>query len=533
MLSLENKIYLAIICCFTAVLVVTLTLSSRDAEELVMDVMEDQAEAAALSYFDSLNVLMLSGTMASRDTLQKKMLARPGVTEARIIRGEPITRIFGEGRSDEKVLDNYDQRALDGESILEERMDNGKRLLTVVHPMKALSDYHGTNCLQCHVEPEGTVLGAVRLTFSLDELDKELSSSLWRQGLSLALLFVVGLVSLAFLVRRLVIRRVKRLRDTIRRIEMDSDLTTRLPVQYEDEIGATNQAFNAMLAKFQSSLHEVVDTAHHLGTATRQISVNASSTAKAVQEQQNGTDMMASAIHEMEATSQDFRSNAEQTAVASEEADKAAHQGEQTNQRVIDAINGLSQEIRQASSVIANLDGRTQSVASVLSVIKGIAEQTNLLALNAAIEAARAGESGRGFAVVADEVRALATRTQESAAEIERMISELKQEAEDAVEVMARANSAAERSVAQVGEASELLKTITERVSGINQLNANMRSVADDQSSAAAEINQTVLRIAQIAEQSAGDASATANLTIKLEELASRLNELVERFRIT
>lgn len=182
--------------------------------------------------------------------------------------------------------------------------------------------------------------------------------------------------------------------------------------------------------------------------------------------------------------------------------------------------------------MIASLDGRTQSVGSVLGVIKGIAEQTNLLALNAAIEAARAGETGRGFAVVADEVRALANRTQESAAEIERMIEQLKGEAEDAVEVMARAKSVAETSVRQVGEASTLLLTITERVSGINQLNSNMRAVADDQSQAAAEINNTVLRIAQIAEQSAEDAAETAHLSSQLKVLADQLDRMVARFTI-
>lgn len=530
--SLEKKIYLAVAACFVLVLGVTLYISSTDSKRLVMTVMKDQAEDTALSYFDSLNVMMLSGTMNNRETLRAKMLSRHHVTDARIIRGDAISKMFGEGLPHERPTDAFDQRALAGERILEVEVKEGKRHLTVVQPIPASSDYHGTNCLQCHAVPDGTVVGAVRLTFALDAMDEEIKTSLLSQGFYLIVISVAGFLVLVWIISRSVFSRIKRLRDTMRDIEKHSDLTRRMSVEAQDEIGATSTAFNHMIHKFQESMHEVVDTTHQLSEAAGRISVNAESTAKAVQEQQNGTDMMASAIHEMEATSKDFRSNAEQTAAASEEADRAAHQGEKTNKAAIDAINKLSQEISQASTVIASLDGRTQSVGSVLGVIKGIAEQTNLLALNAAIEAARAGETGRGFAVVADEVRALANRTQESAAEIERMIEQLKGEAEDAVEVMARAKSVAETSVRQVGEASTLLLTITERVSGINQLNSNMRAVADDQSQAAAEINNTVLRIAQIAEQSAEDAAETAHLSSQLKVLADQLDRMVARFTI-
>jgi methyl-accepting chemotaxis protein len=531
-LSLESKINLAVALCFILVLIVTLSLSVRDSRDLVMDLMTRQAEDSALSYFDSINLLMLTGAMASRDTLQKKMLARPGIAEARIVRSDKITAIFGPGFNDQKPVDELDVRALAGESLVH-RFENAEgQFLTVIKPMMALTDYHGTNCLGCHVEAPGTVLGAVRVTFSLDALNARIESSLWRQGGMLVIIFACGLTALMLVIRRLVLRRVKYLKDTIETIERKSDLTTRMTVPYDDEIGATTTAFNTMLGKFQKSLQEVMATTRRLGQAAAQISTNAASTAKAVREQQDGTDMMASAIHEMEATSQDFRGNAELTASASEEADVAAKQGDLTNRMVIDSINGLSREISSASTVIASLDGRTQQVGSVLGVIKSIADQTNLLALNAAIEAARAGESGRGFAVVADEVRALANRTQESATEIERMISELKYEAEDAVAVMVRANLAADSSVAKVGDAGTLLQLITGKVAGIRELNANMRGVADDQSNAAAEINNTVLRIAQIAELSASDAAETANLAVTLMELVGQLDRLVARFKI-
>ncbi len=531
-LSLENKIYLTLILCFVAVLGVTLYLSATDSRRQVLSVVEQQAEDAALSYFDSLNVLMLTGSMHSRDTLQSKMLSRPGVTEARVIRSEAINKVFGPGMAGESVADALDERALAGEDILEERQIDGEPHLTVLKPMRALADYHGTNCLQCHVEPEGTVLGAVRLTFNLSDIYKDLSGSLIHQGIMMSVVFAVGLAVLVFLIRNLVIRRIKRLQQAMQSIEKDSDLTRRIRILHQDEIGATTQAFNHMLDQFQRSMQAVSSTMKEVSNSSEQIARHADSTATAVNEQQSGTDMMASAILEMEATSQDFRSHAQETAEASEEADVAAREGGKTNQAVIKAITGLSGEIAEASKVIASLDERIQAVGSVLGVIKGIAEQTNLLALNAAIEAARAGETGRGFAVVADEVRALANRTAESAEEIERMIAQLKQEAEDAVDVMGRANRAAETSVGKVNDASELLQTITERVAKINTLNASMRSIAGDQRTAAAEISETVQRIAEIANLSADDASATASLSADLLALEKKLVTLISQFKI-
>ncbi len=531
-LSLEVRMNLLVAVCFLVVLGVTMFLSARDARRLVTDLATHQAEESALSYFDSINLLMLSGAMTSRDTLQNKMLARPGITEARIVRSERINQVFGPGRADENPVDDLDARALAGEAFLHHFEKDGEQLLTVIRPMKALADYHGTNCLSCHVEPEGTVLGAVRVTFSLQALHEQVNRSLWQQAMLLGLIFLVGLATLMFGMRYLVTRRIRGLRDTIATIERESDLTTRIPRHYNDEIGATTGAFNAMLGKFQHSLHEVVDTMQRLGNATGRIAGNAASTARAVQEQQNGTVQMASTIQEMESTSREFRGSAELTLGASEEADLAARQGEDTNREVVDAITSLSREITQASSVIASLDGRTQQVGSVLGEIKSIAGQTNLLALNAAIEAARAGESGRGFAVVADEVRALANRTQESAAEIEHMIGELKTEAEDAVGVMRRASQSADRSVERVGEVAVLLQSIATKVARIRDLNRTMRSMADAQSGATADINRSVLRIAEVADVSAKDARETAELTLTLQELVGQLERLVARFRI-
>jgi len=530
--TLQTKIYATLSAIFILVLVVSVWFSMYAERKLITEVISQQTHGAAESYFDSINVLMLSGTMSNRTTLQQKMLSKPGIIEARIIRGELINKVFGKGLEDAQPRDELDNRALNGEDIMLEHEQDGERVITVVAPLKATRDFRGTDCLSCHQVDDGAVLGAVRVSYSLADLDNQIATNQINSSLTLALLFVVGLLINAAIFRRFVISRIKRLGKGIQRIESDSDLTTRIQAFTNDEIGQASRALNDMLEKFQGSMKRVVTNARELKSAADHIAQNASTTASAILEQQSGTEMMAAAVNEMEATSSEVKSNAGMTAEASEEANQAAQKGEKGTQVVIEAINKLSGEISSAAEVIRLLDEKSKAVGSVLGVIKGIAEQTNLLALNAAIEAARAGESGRGFAVVADEVRALANKTQESAQEIEEMIGQLQAETVDAVRVMNSANESALVSVEQVEMAMQSLRQITGHVSKINELNFVMVNIADDQAVASQEISSTVLNISELAGKSSKDAAETAQLSETLRNLALELDSMVDQFKI-
>lgn len=528
--SIQSKIIIILAAVFVTLMVATTWHMAHTERAMVQEVAEQKALDTASSFFDGVNTMMLTGTMAQREVLRKKLLAHEDITDVRIIRGEEIIKIFGKGNPEQAPEDDLDRRALKGESIIEMSEDENGRLVTVLTPVIATTDFRGTNCLTCHVVPEGTVLGATRVSHSLAALDEQINKNILVSSALNVLMLVIGIFLIAWRLRQIIVNPLTEMRATMEVIEQDADLSQRLQVKSEDEIGVLSKTFNNMLEHFGSSLHQVFTTTEQLKTVAEQIANVSSQTAEAAEQQRSETDMVATAITELESTAVQVREGATGASDASVEADQTASDGAQTTRAAIDGIHGLVSEIENASEVIEQLDERSKNVGSVLDVIKGIAEQTNLLALNAAIEAARAGEMGRGFAVVADEVRTLATRSHESTQEIENIVEQLQQGARQAVEVMTRAKGSAEERREQVQSADTGLNLIAERVAHIRDLNAQMARAADEQSVVTQDVSRNVINISQLAERTATDAEQVTSISYQLVNLSNELDELVKRF---
>lgn len=210
---------------------------------------------------------------------------------------------------------------------------------------------------------------------------------------------------------------------------------------------------------------------------------------------------------------------------------KQTQDGRNVMQHTLKTIEALAQEVENSAQVISRLSEDSTQIGSVLDVIRGIAEQTNLLALNAAIEAARAGDQGRGFAVVADEVRTLASRTQASTLEIQSMIERLQTDASNAVKAMQQGQVQAQQGLSQAAQAENALQTISQSVTRINDMNIQIATAAEEQSSVAEEINRNIVNISQSADATAEGAKQTASAGDELAKLAARLQNLVGQFK--
>ncbi|AJE15180.1 methyl-accepting chemotaxis protein [Stutzerimonas balearica] len=532
-MSVQTKINLALLAVLVLIMSASLFVAADAEKKLVLQVVEQQTKDAADSYFDSINTMMLTGTMAQREVLRKKALARPGVIDARIIRGEPVIKTFGPGFDHQAPVDALDRAALTGEAIVKvTKQDDGRRVLTVINPILAHSDYRGTNCLGCHQVPEDSVMGAVRIAYDLDALDQQVNRNLQLLGAVQLVLLLAGVAVMIYTVRRVIISRITDMRHTMEAMTRDEDLSRSVTVGAHDEIGAMATAFNRMIGKFRGSLEAVAAVTQQLTDVSGRVSNVAEKTLGAVMEQRSETDMVASAMNEMSATVQEVARNASQTATASTGADNESKAGVRVASEALDGIDTLIQDIEKAAEVVRQLEADSASIDTVVGVIKGIAEQTNLLALNAAIEAARAGEQGRGFAVVADEVRTLASRTQKSTEEIQHMIEQLQQGVGNAVQAMVAAQSRARSGSDCVARAAQSLGAIADEVGTINEMNTQIATAAEQQSAVAEEINRNITTISRIADTTSADATQTSQISEELVQLAAELKRLVGQFRL-
>ncbi len=372
---------------------------------------------------------------------------------------------------------------------------------------------------------------AVAVAEAETEINEAINATLGLIGLSaLVLLAVVAVIS-SVLAQRMT-RPLQQTAAALKDIAQgEGDLTHRLPVETQDEVGDVARGFNDFVEKIQQLVQEVKQGVASLGHSTESMRRVVTETHQDAHVQKGETSQAAAAVHEMAAAVQQVAGSAAQAAEAAREADNESLSGQGNVDETIDSINRLAANVNRSAEVVGSLDSSVSQIGTVANVIRDIAEQTNLLALNAAIEAARAGEQGRGFSVVADEVRTLATRTQQSTDEIQRMIENLQSGARQAVQEMKTSQSQSEETIARADVARGSLQQITHSVSTITEMNTQIASAAEEQTAVADEISKSVQQIADIADKATRNAEELAGTASGMSELERHLTNLVGRFK--
>lgn len=262
-LSLRAKVNFTVGITFLTVLVFVTTFAVTEEKQRLMEAAEKQVTEITTLYFDSLNTMMLTGTMDQRSILRNKMLARKEVTDARVIRGQPVRGQFGPGFPEEEALDELDRRSLQGEQIVLIEKHAGQRQLTVLTPFKATENTRGVNCLQCHNVPPGSINGAIRVSYSLASLDQSVNNVFWRTVSFNLLLFFAGLTLVNLLLKKWIINPLTSLMGVVNK-RAEGDTEVRANVNSEDEIGKLGQSFNNMAENVNAITMREHETAENL-----------------------------------------------------------------------------------------------------------------------------------------------------------------------------------------------------------------------------------------------------------------------------
>ena len=300
----------------------------------------------------------------------------------------------------------------------------------------------------------------------------------------------------------------------------------------DNEIADIVDAYNIMRKQVGELVGGVRDAAKQIDESTAHAADIINQSRHGVEQQRSDTDQVATAVNEMSATVQEVARNTSEAAEATVSADKRADSGQKTVSDAARMVQDLSERMGQLEGLTTRLQEESKEVGTVLSVITDIADQTNLLALNAAIEAARAGEAGRGFAVVADEVRGLARRTQESIGKIGDIVGRFQSGIGEAAQAMHSGRDEAQRGAQAMNEAEEALREITETITTIRSMTDQIATATEEQSQVAEEIDQRVVKIAEVADHNTEGMEQTVTATETIQDQVKRLRGLVENLRV-
>ena len=353
------------------------------------------------------------------------------------------------------------------------------------------------------------------------------------QTTTVGIIFFILVAIMIVAIGRSISNTATEVRDSLAKLaEGSGDLSRRLKVSGDDELGMTASNFNRFMEKLSGIVQSIMDSANPLLEASNELDNNSSIVQQATRELLDKAREGKTAMSEITQSIAEISESATQASDAMKETDRQATQGLGIVQSTISNSESLNEQIIEASRMVEKLAQDTDNVANILDVISSIAEQTNLLALNAAIEAARAGEQGRGFAVVADEVRALASKTADATTEIREVLERLEGTASETVKAMTSAKDQSEVTEKQAVETGEALNTIKVRIEDVNTMSLTIASATEQQSIVVNNVSEIIANMYDASETTEKSYSELNSVAQKLLSTSDSLNRATSQFKI-
>ncbi|WP_218186390.1 methyl-accepting chemotaxis protein [Terasakiispira papahanaumokuakeensis] len=413
------------------------------------------------------------------------------------------------------AVSNAVQQAIQDDNAMSTYTINGQNYLLFSHPINV-------------GDKRWYYMMSVDESVAMAKLSEARNSAIMISIMATLISIAVGL----FLLQRLY-QPILSLKSTIMGLSSgNGDLTQRLVVNNNDDLGQIAQGVNRFIETLQKMMQEIQVASTSLNNNIDRIKQQSERNSTVLQNHAAETEQVVTAIEEMSSTADAMAQDAANTANLTQQANETSVNSQQAVESSQHIVTALISDVDQSAQNVQQMAEETQQINEILSVIGDIAEQTNLLALNAAIEAARAGEQGRGFAVVADEVRNLASRTKASTEEIETALERLGGGTRNVVNSMETTKTRCQETAESSGEVAVSLETMATYVSEINNLSTQIATAAEEQSSVTQELSQNMSAINGIVVELRASGEQALHEAEDIAQINQQLVAIVNRFKV-
>ncbi|PLX66240.1 MAG: hypothetical protein C0603_12605 [Denitrovibrio sp.] len=366
--------------------------------------------------------------------------------------------------------------------------------------------------------------------------DEALAAAFHLRNLIILISTIITIIAVTItilIIRKIVLKKIIGLTVITKNIATgDGDLTQRIPITSNDEIGELITYFNQFIENVHKIVGDVQASADSVASGTTELAATTEELNLTFNEQSANVTSVASAMEELNATTVEISESALSSLEKAKESSGITEEGKIKIEESVSKIEDIMASTQLLGATIGNLSTSSVQIADILSVINDIADQTNLLALNAAIEAARAGEAGRGFAVVADEVRKLAERTQGATSEIAGIIADFKKETESASTNMVKAEASVNEGVDIMNETKSVFDNIVVSVGDIEIANNSISGAISEQMTTISAVTAEIQGLATSIDDSANSIGEVTMTIGDQDKQADNLKSLVGRFKV-